>query len=54
VAKPRLTPREIAALALIAALLVAAKVTLNLPLRIPGHSGIFWMAFLVIGRGLVR
>lgn len=53
-AKPRLTTREIAALALIAALLVGAKVTLNLPLRIPGHSGIFWMAFLVIGRGLVR
>jgi ABC-type thiamin/hydroxymethylpyrimidine transport system permease subunit len=41
-------------LALIAALLVGTKIVLNLPLRLPGHSGIFWMAYLVIGRGLVR
>ena len=41
-------------LALIAALLVGTKIVLNLPLRLPGHSGIFWMAYLVVGRGLVR
>lgn len=41
-------------LALIAALLVGTKIMFNLPLRLPGHSGIFWMAYLVVGRGLVR
>jgi len=49
-----LTTRELVVLALIAALLVGTKIVLNLPLRVPGHSGIFWMAYLVIGRGLVR
>jgi len=52
--KRLLTTRELTILALIAALLVGTKMTLNLPLRIPGHSGIFWMAYLVIGRGIVR
>lgn len=49
-----LTTHELTALALIAALLVGTKIVLNLPLRVPGHSGIFWMAYLVIGRGIVR
>lgn len=49
-----LTTRELTVLALLAALLVGTKIVLNLPLRVPGHSGIFWMAYLVIGRGLVR
>ena len=37
--------------ALVAALIVLAKQFFHFPLRIPGHSGIFWMALLVIGRG---
>jgi len=49
-----LTTRELVVLALIAALLVGTKIVLNLPLRVPGHSGIFWMAYLIVGRGLVR
>jgi len=49
-----LTTRELTVLALLAALLVGTKIVLNLPLRVPGHSGLFWMAYLVIGRGLVR
>lgn len=53
-AKRWLNTRETVALALIAALIVGAKIVLNMPLRVPGHSGLFWMAFLVIGRGLVR
>jgi len=53
-ARRRLTTRELVSLALIAALIVGAKITLNMPLHTPGHSGLFWMAFLVIGRGLVR
>jgi hypothetical protein len=40
-------------LALFAALVVVAKIVLRLPLRMPGHSGMFWMAILVVARGLV-
>lgn len=35
-------------LALFAALIVVAKIALRLPLQIPGHSGVFWMAILIV------
>ncbi|MDZ4180887.1 MAG: cobalt ABC transporter permease [Coriobacteriia bacterium] len=41
-------------IALVAAMIVAAKFYFRVPLKIPGHSGIFWMALLVIGTGVVR
>ncbi len=41
-------------LALLAALIVVAKIGLHLPLQTPGHSGIYWMAIVVIGAGIVR
>ena len=44
---------ELILLALFAVLVVVAKVVLRLPLRLPGHSGIFWMAILVVAQGLV-
>jgi hypothetical protein len=40
-------------LALFAALIVVAKVALRLPLQMPGHSGIFWMAIMVVASGVV-
>jgi len=40
-------------LALFAALIVVAKIALRLPLQLPGHSGIFWMALIVIAAGVV-
>jgi ABC-type thiamin/hydroxymethylpyrimidine transport system permease subunit len=40
-------------LALFAALIVVAKIALRLPLQMPGHSGIFWMAIVVIAAGVV-
>lgn len=40
-------------LALFAALIVVAKIALRLPLQLPGHSGIFWMAIVVVAAGLV-
>ena len=49
-----LTTRELATLALVAALIVVSKFVFNMPLRVPGHSGLFWMALMVIGRGIVR
>ncbi len=40
-------------LALFAALIVVAKIALRLPLQMPGHSGIFWMAIVVVAAGVV-
>jgi hypothetical protein len=41
-------------LALFAALVVVAKIALRLPLQLPGHSGIFWMAIVIVAAGVVR
>ena len=41
-------------IALVSALIVSAKFYFNMPLHVPGHSGIFWMALIIIGVGLVR
>jgi hypothetical protein len=49
-----LTSREIVLIALVSALIIASRALLRLPLHIPGHSGVLWMAFLIVGRGLVR
>jgi len=40
-------------LALLAALVVVAKIALRTPLQLPGHTGIFWMAIIVIAAGIV-
>jgi hypothetical protein len=40
-------------LALMATLVVVSKIALRLPLRLPGHSGIFWMAIVIVGAGIV-
>jgi len=40
-------------LALFAALVVVAKIGLRLPLQLPGHSGIFWMAIVIVAAGVV-
>jgi hypothetical protein len=40
-------------LALFAALIVIAKIALKLPLQLPGHSGIFWMAILIVAARVV-
>lgn len=40
-------------LALFSALVVVAKIALRTPLQLPGHSGIFWMAIVVVGARVV-
>jgi hypothetical protein len=40
-------------IALFAALIVVAKIVLKLPLQLPGHSGLFWMAILVVSAKVV-
>jgi ABC-type thiamin/hydroxymethylpyrimidine transport system permease subunit len=44
---------ELVLLALLSALIVVAKVALRLPLQTPGHSGIFWMAIVIVAAGIV-
>ena len=40
-------------IALIAALCMLSKLLLRIPLHVPGHSGVLWVALFVICRGLV-
>jgi ABC-type thiamin/hydroxymethylpyrimidine transport system permease subunit len=40
-------------LSILAALVVVAKIALRLPLQLPGHSGLFWMAIIVVATGIV-
>jgi hypothetical protein len=51
--KQYVTTFELILLALFSALVVVDKIVLHLPLDIPGHSGVTWMAILVVARGLV-
>ncbi|HET6351652.1 MAG TPA: hypothetical protein VFG89_05935 [Coriobacteriia bacterium] len=48
-----LSLRDRLVIALVGALIVAAKFYLRIPIRVPGHSGLFWMALLIIGTGAV-
>ena len=38
---------------LVSALIIGARFYLRIPLHVPGHSGAYWMALLIIGAGLV-
>lgn len=44
---------ELLLLGMLAALVVLANVALRLPVRMPGHSGIVWMAVLISARAIV-
>src|SRR5690606_27253512 len=36
-----------------AVLIVVAKIALRLPLQLTGHSGVFWMAIIIVGSRVV-
>lgn len=40
-------------LALFSALVVVAKISLRTPLQLPGHSGIYWMAIILVAAKVV-
>ena len=40
-------------LALFSALIIVAKIALRTPLQLSGHSGLFWMAIVVVGAKVV-
>jgi hypothetical protein len=44
---------ELLLLGLFAALVVVGNIALRLPVKMPGHSGLVWMALLVTARGVV-
>jgi hypothetical protein len=48
-----LTLRDLLFIALVAALCMLGKQLLRLPINVPGHSGVIWVALFVICRGLV-
>jgi hypothetical protein len=41
-------------IALVAIMILVGKTVLRIPIRVSGHSGVLWIAALVIGRGVVR
>jgi hypothetical protein len=47
------TTFQLILLALLAALVVVAKIALRTPLQLPGHTGLFWMAIVVVAAGIV-
>jgi len=44
---------QLVLLALFSALVVVAKIVLRMPLQLTGHSGLFWMAIIVIAARVV-
>ncbi len=51
--KQYLTLFELVLLTLFSALVVMSKIALRLPVQLPGHSGLFWMALVVAAAGVV-
>ena len=51
--KHYLSTFELILLALFSALVVVAKISLRMPLQMPGHTGLFWMAIVIVAAGVV-
>jgi hypothetical protein len=47
------TTFELILLALFSALVVVSKIALRLPVQLPGHSGLSWMAIVIVAAGVV-
>jgi ABC-type thiamin/hydroxymethylpyrimidine transport system permease subunit len=41
-------------IALVAVMIVVAKAVLRLPIKVPGHAGVLWIAAMLVGRAAVR
>jgi hypothetical protein len=50
----RLKTAEITVIALVAVLVVVAKIALRMPIKVSGHAGVLWIAALIVGRAAVR
>jgi hypothetical protein len=49
-----LSLRDVILVALLAGLVVFSKAIIRAPLHIPGRSGLFWVAVMVTGQGVIR
>jgi hypothetical protein len=47
------TTFQLILIVLFAALVVVAKIALKTPIKLPGHTGVFWMAILIASAGVV-
>ena len=45
---------ELMLLALLASLVVVAKIAIRTPMQLPGHTGLIWMAVVIVAAGVVR
>ncbi len=46
--------RDQVLLALVSGLIIATRIAIRPPIRIPGHSGLLWMGLILVGIGVVR
>lgn len=54
VKKPYFSLYEVTLLSLCAALIVVLNTLLSVPLKVPGHTGIYWVVPVIIGVGIVK
>jgi len=52
--QPYFSLYEITLLSLCAALIVVLNTMLSVPLKVPGHTGIYWVVPVIIGVGIVK
>ena len=46
--------RDLTVITLVAVLVLVSKSVLRMPIKVPGHSGVLWIAALMVGRSAVR
>jgi hypothetical protein len=50
----KLGVRRMTVIALVAVMILVAKMVLRMPIKVSGHAGVLWIAALLIGRAVVR
>jgi len=53
-ATSKLSTRQMTVIALVAVMIVIGKTVLRMPIKVPGHGGVLWIAALIVGRTVVR
>ncbi len=46
--------RDLTVITLVAVLVLVSKSVLRMPIKVPGHAGVLWIAALMVGRSAVR
>jgi hypothetical protein len=52
--RTRPTVQDMTVIALVAVLILVSKSVLRMPIKLPGHAGVLWIAALMVGRSAVR